>query len=113
MATETFSIAQGDLLPLLEYIPQDGNGTAVAVQVGDTVVFNMKNVRTGVVKINRGAAEVIAGSPSYFRYTWVTGDTDTAGTYQAEWEWLNATKPTTFPNNDASGFLVKIKDDIA
>lgn len=115
MATEIFHIGQNDLLPLLEYTPQDGNGAAVAVQVGDTVVFSMRNTRTGVVKISRAAATVVdpGAGDNYFRYTWVIGDTDTAGTYQAEWEWLNATKPQTFPNNDATGFLVKVKDDIA
>lgn len=113
MAVETFYIAQNDLLPILEWIPQDGNGVAVAVTPGDTVVFSMRNKRTSVVKISRAAAEAISGSPNFFRYTWTSGDTDTAGTYLAEWEWTNGGKPQTFPNNKHSGFIVEVQDDIA
>jgi hypothetical protein len=113
MSTQTFYIAQGDLLPVIEYVPQDGDGNDFNVMPGDSVVFSMRNTRTGLVKISRAAASIEGGNPKYFRYVWASGDTSEAGTYDAEWELTEEDKKVTFPNNRRSGLRVEIADDIA
>jgi hypothetical protein len=110
---QTFYISQGDLLPVLEYIPQDGDGNDFNVMPGDSVVFSMRNTRTGVVKISRAEASIEGGSPKYFRYVWSSGDTSEAGTFDAEFALTEEGKEVTFPNNRRSGLRIEIADDIA
>ena len=109
---QVFYITQGDTLPNLDYIPMDGYGEPVAVQAGDTVVFNMRKQGGGPPVVDRSPAVVVAGSPAYFRYAWQPGDTDEAGEFVGEFEWDNAGRPETFPNHDDAELWVRIRDDI-
>lgn len=75
---------------------------------GTTVNFIMRPTLSGAVKVNAAAVIVgtriitpVTGDPytvTDVRYDWATGDTDTAGQFQAEWQvtWTGG-KKQTFP----------------
>ena len=107
----TFYIKEGDTSPAIEYALSP---TDITLN-GASVVFNMKD-RRGQVKVNRQAATItddglLSDTPT-IQYDWVAADTDTAGTYYAEFEVTYAdTTVESFPN---SGFItVEIEADIA
>ncbi len=106
--TETFFIKKGDTSPSLVYALAP---TTVDL-TGATVRFSMRT-RAGTVEINRAAALVVTptGTPTV-RYDWQTGDTDTPGFFDAEFEVAySGGAVETFPN---LGFLgVYIDGDIA
>lgn len=107
----TFYIKEGDTSPAIEYAlsPTD------IVLTGASVVFNMKD-RRGQVKVNRQAATITddgaASDTPTIQYDWSAADTDTAGTYYAEFEVTYADASVeTFPN---VGFItVEVEADIA
>jgi len=79
---------------------------------GATAVFNMRE-KNGAVKISRGSATIASDTEGFYAtYDWVSGDTDTPGNFEAEFEVTLATaKPETYPNE---GFIpVKITEEIA
>lgn len=107
----TFYIKEGDTSPAIEYAltPTD------IVLTAASVVLNMKD-RRGNVKVSRQAGTITddgaASDTPKVQYDWASADTDTAGTYYAEFEvtYADATVET-FPND---GFItVVIKKDIA
>jgi hypothetical protein len=101
MAVQRFFIKAGDLLPVIAITPLDANGAVVEIPEDATVVFNMRSAKRGTAKIDRAVATVEVGAAPddvTLSYEWEAGDTDTAGTFYAEWEWLNGTKPLTIPN---------------
>lgn len=106
-----FYIKQNDTSPSFLITCKDGAGTVVPI-VGATVVFNMRAKDSTDMKITRGACEVVDGAAGTARYLWQVGDTDTVGTYEAEFEVTFADgKVETFPNRGYK--LVKIEDDLA
>lgn len=90
-----FDIGKGDLLPVIEgTLLEDGSPVNLT---GATVLFRMVNA-SGVVKV-AAAATVVGVLTGDVEYGWAGTDTDTAGTYQAEWEvTFTGVKPLTFPN---------------
>ena len=115
LSKQVFYIARNDLLGVIEYTPYDLDGNPVDPQVTDSVYFSMRDQNSATPKIERGEAEVVdvVGGPNYFRYTWVEGDTDTDGTYIAEWEWVSGGKPRTIPNFAEAELQVRIRSDVA
>lgn len=105
----TFYIKRGDRSPNLVYtlIPQTNLTDA-------TVVFNMREKRSGTVIISREPADIV-GSPldGVVAYEWQGNDTAVAGLFEAEFEVIYAvgSVPETFPN--ASFIEVRITEDIA
>ncbi len=104
---------KNDLLPILSVTLQDANG-AVDLSGATSIKFLM------VLKDNMGAAPKIDAvatpdpdqitNKGLVTYTWVSGDTDTSGTYLAEFEVLYGTDPLTFPNN--TYYIIAIIDDV-
>lgn len=104
----TFQLKEGDTSPSISY---ELTPTTVDL-TGASVVFNM-TTRRGVVKVSRAAATVTTptGTPTV-QYDWIAADTDTAGTYRAEFEVTYGDGSIeTFPN---TGFLtISITKDLA
>lgn len=105
-----FFIKQNDTSPFMTATLKDASDNAVDI-LGSSVQFHMRAVGSTTVKVD-AAAVVTDGENGAVKYEWATGDTDTVGQYQAEFEVTYAGgKIETFPNN--SYILVQVVDDIA
>lgn len=93
----TFAIKQDDLLPEPQVTLYDALGAVVDLTTAVSVQFLMRNADTLAVKVN-AAATVVTPTAGVVKYVWAGTDTDTAGSYQAEWEvtWSGSRKQT-FP----------------
>lgn len=105
----TFYVKHNDTSPAMLATLQDAEGNAVNL-TGATVRFHMRSVGGGNPVVD-AAATVVTAASGIVRYNWVAADTDTAGTYQAEFEVTYADASIeTFPND---GYIVvQIIDDI-
>jgi len=101
------TIKKGDTLPVLSAIFKDSNGNIVDL-TGATVTFTMS--RNGTVKINAASCTIESEAGGEVSYVWVSGDTDTAGTYDGEFEVTNANGVFTIPTKDY--IKVDIKDTL-
>lgn len=90
---ETFTIKRNDTSPTILYqLPSDVN------LAGASVLFKMRNYE-GTEVVSASANVVSASSPAQLSYNWQTGDTATAGPFEAEFEVTFAdTSIQTFPN---------------
>jgi hypothetical protein len=93
-----FYIKQGDVLPVITTQCLDENGAAVNL-TGASVRFLMRPQRQAAIKVN-ALASITTAAEGRAKYEWQSGDTDRAGTYEAEWEVTFADgKKSTFPND--------------
>ena len=93
-----FWIKQNDTAPSLQAILKDGDGNAVDL-TGATVEFHMSSVdrTTKTVSQSANIVDAVAGK---VQYDWQAGDTDTPGTFLAEWQVTYSNGTTeTFPAN--------------
>lgn len=106
----TFYIKQNDRLPSISATLQTVAGVAVDL-TGGTVKFLMRTRAGAAAKID-AAAVIVNAVLGTVRYDWGATDTDTASTFQGEFEWTQAGgKLETFPN---AGYLeIVIGDDVA
>lgn len=94
-----FTIKRNDTSPILQTVLSDANGVAIDL-TGTTVKFYMKKYKATTPKINATAA-IVNEDAGIVRYLWQTGDTDTAGSYQAEFQiTYDDGAVETFPNAD-------------
>lgn len=108
MAT-TFHIKKGDTQPAIKHQLQDDTGTAVDIS-GGSVRFHLKKVGASSLKVD-AAATIDDGANGKVSYSWSSGDTDTAGSYEAEWEvTYSGGGIETFPNDE--DIPVKIEEDL-
>jgi hypothetical protein len=114
MTTRSFPIKTGDRLPILRFVPINGDGSYPDL-TGATVVFNM-STSAGEALINRAAATIVdvtidGVTRQAFQYAWGASDTATPGQHQAEFEaTFPGGLPLTYPND---GFLIiKIGSDL-
>ena len=105
----TFYVKQNDTSPAMLATLQDADGNAVNV-TGATVRFHMRAVGSTTVVVDE-AATIVTAADGIVRYNWQAADTDTIGSYQAEFEVTYADASVeTFPND---GYIrVEIIDDI-
>jgi len=105
-----FYIKQNDTAPILAATLKDADEVAVNL-TGSSVRFHMREVGSTTSKVDADAVLVDA-SGGQVKYTWAADDTDTIGSYQAEFEvTFGDGSVETFPNN---GYvLIEIIDDIA
>lgn len=81
---DTFFIKRGDTGPDLQRQLLDESGNPLNLSSA-TVRFNMQ-LKGGAVAISRAAATIVNASTGIVKYSWQAGDTDTAGSYEGEFE---------------------------
>jgi len=104
-----FYVKQNDTSPFMLATLKDANEVAVDL-TGASVRFHMRAVGASQVTVDADAV-VTDAEAGIVKYEWDAADTDTVGSYQAEFEVTFVSGDIeTFPNN---GYIrVEIIDDI-
>lgn len=112
MAISEFTIKRNDTAEPLVATLNDSNNTSFNL-TGATVVFNMRSIKTGAIKIDRQAVVINDAAARIVQYNWTAINTDTSGEYIGEFEVTFSTgKIATFPNSIENMLLIHIPDDI-
>lgn len=107
----TFFIKRNDDQPSLDVALRDDRNRAVEL-AGATVLFHMRNTADDSTKIDSGSVTIIDASRGEVRYSWQSGDTDTEGNYEGEFEVTFAAGGVeTFPNDSYIDII--IGEDVA
>jgi hypothetical protein len=105
-----FYIKQNDTSPALQVTLKDGNGDVVNL-TGCSVRFHMRKIGATSTKVD-DAATISDPTGGIVYYNWSASDTDTVGSFEAEFEvTFIGGEIESFPNNKQ--FIVEITDDIA
>lgn len=93
-----FYIKQNDTSPALQATLKDSNDTAIDLSSA-AVQFHMRKIGSTSAKIDRAATISDADSGIVY-YQWQAGDTDTIGSFEAEFQvTFVGGEIETFPNN--------------
>ena len=93
-----FYIKQNDTSPALQATLKDSNDTAIDLS-NSSVQFHMRKIGSTTAKIDRAATISDADNGTVY-YSWQSGDTDTIGSFEAEFQVTFAGgEIETFPNN--------------
>ena len=105
-----FKIKQNDTSPIIQATLTDSSDAAVDL-TGASIRFHMRKYRASSTKVS-AAAVIVDEDAGTVKYVWQAADTNTAGSYQAEFQ-VTFSDGTieTFPNTDF--IQVDIVDDIA
>lgn len=108
MATD-FTIKRRDQLPEIQATLTDAVGAIVNL-TGATVRFIMVNKADSTVAVDQPAT-IVNATAGTVKYTWVSGDTDTEGNFNGEFEviFLDG-RSETFPNS--KNIAIKIFADL-
>lgn len=105
----SFYIKQNDTNPSIRATLKNGSGNAVDL-ASTAVRFHMRSIGSTTVKTD-GEAVVINANTGIVQYNWVADDTDTIGTFHAEFQVTYSDGSIeTFPNN--AFITVEVTDDI-
>lgn len=106
----TFYVKQNDTAPSIRATLKDGDDDVIDL-TGATVRFHMRTIGGTTAKVDSAVTVISPATSGIVQYDWVADDTDTIGTYQAEFEvTYSDSRIETFPNN---GYItIEIKDDI-
>jgi len=97
----SFTIKTGDTSPAIEYTLLEPDGTTPQSLVGASVRFHMRLQNTSGDAAVDSAATITDDAGGGVRYSWATGDTAIAGTYDAEFEvTFSDGTVETFPNSN-------------
>lgn len=112
--TDPILVKQNDTRPKIRaYAWQGTSSTAIDI-TGATVVFNMRlSTSPGTVKVSRGSATIVSGATGGMEYTLTSGQTDTVGLYQAEFEITFSDGGILTVPSGSNYIYVQIGDDIA
>lgn len=100
----SFRIKQNDTSPSLQATLKDASGAVVDIS-GSSVRFHMKSV-DGTLKVDESMT-IVDGVGGVVQYDWVSGDTDTVGSYYVEFEVTYSDNSVeTFPNNGNASVTV-------
>lgn len=101
-----FFIKQNDTSPVFQATLKNPSGVAENLTGAQSVVFKMSN-SVQEIKINQ-AVTIDSAINGLVSYAWQTGDTDTSGTFFAEFEVIkNDGKRETFPNSEPINVVIK------
>jgi len=98
-----FYIKKGDTAPPLRVFLRQRDGSPIPLATA-TVVFHMGNG-----KVASGTVNILDADLGKVEYRWQTGDTDTAGSFDGEFEITDGGKNQTVPSNEY--IVIKILDD--
>jgi ribosomal protein S27E len=105
-----FTIKQNDRKPFLRVNCLDENHQQVTRTSTSAVRFLMRSIGDNVVKVDAGGF-IITEDPLVVEYRWLSGDSDTVGVFEGEFEVTYTDSTTeTFPNGDH--ILVRVTDDV-
>jgi len=106
----TFYIKQNDTAPSIRATLKDGDGDVINL-TDATVRFHMRTIGGTSTKVDASATVNSPATAGVVQYDWDAADTDTIGSFQAEFEvTYGNSKIESFPNN---GYIrVEITDDI-
>lgn len=96
MPEEKFYIKQNDTSSDIQRDLKDAFGAPAPI-TGATVKFSMRVKPSGTVKVNGAAGSVVDAALGRVKYDFSASDTDTADTYEAEFE-------VTYSNGDIQSF---------
>jgi hypothetical protein len=82
--TDTAYLKQNDTSPTLDAILTNAAGVVVDI-TGASVQFHMQKIGATTIKVD-AEATVVDGAAGHVRYTLQAGDTDTPGSYKAEYQ---------------------------
>ena len=114
MPNVTFTVARGDLLPPITAACTYSDGSIVDLSTVTSPKFIMRLASAADLatpKVN-ATATVVSGPAGTIRYTWAGTDTDTAGTYIAEFEVTIGGKKITIPNRKSDKIIVLVTEDL-
>lgn len=101
-----FFIKQNDTSPIFQATLRGPAGSGENLTGAQSVIFKMAN-SVQQVKVNQ-AVTIDDAANGIVSYEWQTGDTDTSGTFFAEFEVIKADgKRETFPNTDPINVVIK------
>ena len=105
----SFYIKQNDTSPPIRATLKDGDSVAIDL-TGASVRFHMRSISGGAAVVDADAT-IINAAGGIVQYNWIADDTNTIGSYQAEFEVTYAdSKIETFPND---GYVrIEVIDDI-
>ena len=111
MPTPIFYVKQNDTVPPLEVFLKDAYGAPVNV-TGATIKFSMRVKPAGAVKVNAATADIVTAGAGRVKYAWAATNTDTADTYEGEFQVTFSNGGVqTFPND--GHIAIVITDDVA
>ena len=94
------TMKKNDLEPKFRVTLQNADGTAIDLSLATSVRFIMKQ-SSGGTKLVSAPAAFLDRANGVVEYTWASGDTDTVGPFQAEFEVIWPTgRPMTVPNGE-------------
>lgn len=108
-----FDIARNDLLPPITIACTYSDNTIIDLTTATSPKFLMRLASAADLatpKIN-ATATIVSGPAGTIRYSWAGTDTDTAGTYTAEFEVTLGGKKLTIPNKKSGKIIVIVSED--
>lgn len=102
-----FYIKVGNTGPDLQVELLDEDGNPVDITGYTSIKFNMRDKKTGTVKVDAVAAGEVTLNPGVIKYVWKAADTVTAGEYEGEFEVvMGSTQKFSFPNKGYIKILI-------
>ena len=96
-------IKRGDTRPHFDVALEDLKGRPVNL-TGSTITFSMRDASTDVLKVNAATCTILNSHRGECRHSWLSENTDTAGTYEGEFNVVDKdSRSQTFPSD---GFVL-------